>query len=58
MANRWRVISGMNGERLQGLDLMQVEPFLRLSGVKRKERERMFTALRVMEAAALKAIYE
>jgi hypothetical protein len=57
MANRWRVIAGMNGERLQGLDMAQIEPVLRLSGVKRKERERIFAGLRVMEAAALARIY-
>jgi len=58
MANRWRVIGGMKGERLQGLDMAQVEPVLRLMGTKRKERERIFAGLRVMEAAALERIYE
>lgn len=57
LENRWRVISGLNGDRLQGLDAAQIESTLRLMGVKPKKRRRVFTELREMEDAALAAIY-
>jgi hypothetical protein len=57
LENRWRVIAGMNGERLQGLDMAQAESVLRLMGMRRKERQRVFKGLRIMEAAALMQIY-
>lgn len=42
--------------RYQGLDAVQVESVLRLMGMKRKERGRVFAGLRVMEKAALAAL--
>lgn len=47
----------MNGNGLQGLDAAQIESTLRLMGLKRKERERVYQGLLVMEDAALAAIY-
>lgn len=50
-------MSGVGGERLQGLDASQIEAVLRLQGIKGKERERIFDGLRVIEKAALAALY-
>jgi hypothetical protein len=57
LEDRWRVISGMNGDRLQGLDAAQMESTLHLMGVKPKKRRRVFAELLEMEEAALAAIY-
>ena len=57
LENRWLVVSGIDGERLQGLDAAQIESVLRLQGIKSGERERIFDGLRVMEKAALAALY-
>lgn len=48
----------MNGAQLQGLDAAQIDSTLRLMGMKRKERERVFAGLLVMEQAALAAYYK
>ena len=47
----------MNGSSLQGLDATQMESTLRLMGLKRKERGRVYQGLLVMEQAALEVIY-
>lgn len=52
------MVSGMNGTHRQGLDMTQAESVMRLMGIKRKQRGRVFDGLRVMESAALAAIYE
>lgn len=58
LENRWRVVVAANGEvNRQGLDAAQIESTLRLMGMKRKERERVYQGLLVMEDAALAAIY-
>jgi hypothetical protein len=66
LENRWRTVTvekrrrGMvigSERRLEGLDAVQVESTLRLMGMKRKERSRVFAGLRAMEKAALAALY-
>lgn len=57
LERRWRVVSGLDGERLQGLDASQVESVLGLMGFKGKKRRRVINGLWAMEEAALSALY-
>lgn len=57
MENRWRVVSGLENVRLQGLDVTQAESIMSIRGVKRKERKRILDGLLTMEAAAIAAMY-
>lgn len=57
LENRWLIVSGLQGDKPQGLDATQVESTLRLMGMKRGKRSRVFAGLRTMEQAALAALY-
>lgn len=54
---RWRMVGGLNGDRLQGLDMTQVESTIKLMGIKKKARPQMLDDLQVLEAAALGELY-
>lgn len=56
LENRWLMAGGLSGERRQGLDMTQAESVMRLMGMRRRERERVFVGLCVMEDAALETI--
>ena len=53
---QWRVAGGFAGMRYIGLDYSAVEAVMRLREVARADRGELFAGLRVMEAAALKAL--
>lgn len=54
MRTQWRV--GANGAT--GLDYTALEAVMRLHGIKRRERDDVFAAARIMESAALAAMRE
>lgn len=54
MDTQWRV--GAVGPT--GLDYSALEPVMRLQGVRKRDRQDIFAAVRVMEAEALKVMRE
>lgn len=50
---RWRVVSGKDGTRRQGLDLDQVKAALQLDGIPRREWRGIYAGLLEMENVAL-----
>ncbi|TCL26812.1 uncharacterized protein DUF1799 [Azotobacter chroococcum] len=54
MDTQWRV--GMSGP--VGLDYSALEPVMRLQGVKKRARQDVFAAVRIMEAEALRVMRE
>lgn len=57
MEHRWLIAAGLAGERRLGLDMRQAESVMNLSGISGKQRRRIYRGLRVMEEAALAAMY-
>lgn len=53
LANQWRAIAGFAAVRFLGLDYAAVEAVMRMRNVRQKDRARLFSDIRVMEAAAL-----
>lgn len=51
LATQWRVAAGFDLVYL-GLDYAAVEAAMRMRGIKRRDRARLFDKLRVMELAA------
>ena len=58
METQWRVIAGMSGIRLQGLDNAAVLATLKLMGHKKPARQRLFGELREMQNEALAVFAE
>ncbi len=51
---QWRLITGLNFARFQGLDYGSVETAIRLIGIPKKDRRRVFAEVRILEDEALK----
>lgn len=56
LGSQWRVASTMGGLLWQGIDYLAIEPYLRLSGIRKKHWQRLFADLQIMQAEAASAI--
>lgn len=57
LGKRWRVVSGLAGDRYQALDLAQAESLMRLRRITEDEQARLVEELLDMEDVAVAAIY-
>lgn len=58
LATQWRIVAGVGGVMYQGIDVVAVEPVLRLLGIKKKRWSGIFESLMTMSNVAASVINE
>jgi hypothetical protein len=56
LQTQWRIAAGFGFARFVGLDYGGVQHAMSLANIPRRDRERLFEQLQVMESAALKEL--
>lgn len=56
LGTQWHIVSGMNGERVTGLNYQSVESTMNIQQIPQETRRDLFHDLKVMERAALEVI--
>lgn len=56
LATQWRVVSGMAGNVMLGLDYPGVEAMMRIKNIPKKQKLTLFTELQIMEREALEVL--
>ena len=54
---QWRIVGGLAGSRVRGIDYVAIPATLALLGVKKRDRKRVFKGLRIMERGVLDTSY-
>lgn len=56
LSTQWHIVSGMNGERVTGLNYQSVESAMNIQQIPQENRRDLFNDLKIMERSALEVI--